>query len=450
MATNPRSFAQARVRRHRRRGPAYDPEAEKKNPLYAVVALLSVLALGAAGWFVYSKMSELAAEERARKEAPEASRKLLEDLKRFRAMNSGDDRIDVVRLYVEERKDKLIEGDRYAAEEILRQLRAQKEQAAFQAKLNSLLNDVRSMRDQPEHVETVRKKVIELRAILQDGLDDDRAASVKQEIFVALGRSAIASARGALKAADRYAEEHPGEFLEATLRFEKADEELASMEEASRLPETKELRNEITRRIDAVALKWSEATRGFEAVAPRNLLDPSQFATKPGDEKPPWQTSPGAKLTLEGGRLLVEGVVPERATHPGERAGLAFWSPGPKTAIRHYELRARVRIVKAGFTLVARQSTGYMRHTFGFETKAEGGSGASTDVTFVPDEGTTYEITERVFGRKVKIEIFSTKEDDAAIAPVEDSTAAREGGIAIQVRRGAAVEFERLEIRILR
>lgn len=435
-------------RRHHGRDEPYDPAEAKKSPVTIVLAVVSVLVLAGAGIFFYTMMANLEAEERARRERPEASRRLLADLKSFRASNRGDDRIDVVRRYVEERKDKLEDTEKFEAERMLVELGEQKKQADFQAKLNRILNEVRRDQDKPELVDSVKRKVQELRAILMD-LDDDRAAEVKKEIFVALGKSAIAAAKGAMAKADAYAAEHPNDYLESTVRYEKVDDELSAVDEAARLPETKELKSDLTRRMDAIAEKWNDATRGFEAVPAKNLLDPKEFAPRQGEEKAPWQTSPGAKIGLFGSKLVLEGVAPERPVQKDERAGIAFWSPGPKTAIRHYELRARVKIVKGGFTLVARQSQGYLRHTFGFEAKGAG-SGAVTNVTFVPDEGTTYEITERVFGRKVKIEIFSTKEDDAAIAPVEDSTNAREGGVGLQIGRGSMVEFERLEIRILR
>src|SRR5215510_10736256 len=90
-------------RRHHGRDEHYDPAEAKKGPWTIVLAAFSVLVLAGAGIFFYTMMANLEAEERARRERPEASRKLLAELREFRAANRGDDRIEAVRRYVEER-----------------------------------------------------------------------------------------------------------------------------------------------------------------------------------------------------------------------------------------------------------------------------------------------------------------------------------------------------------
>ncbi|HKE00373.1 MAG TPA: hypothetical protein VKE69_05135 [Planctomycetota bacterium] len=454
-AHRPRSLNQARVRRHMRRGESYDPSASRA-PGWAIGlgVGMSLIVLGAAGVFVFGRLRDLETQEREAREKPLRSKAALADMRRYFDERRGDDQIDAVRNYLESRRAELEPAELFGLEDMLAALKVRREQAGHRRKLDEALAYVRSHRDIPENVDEVNRKAAELEEMLKD-LDDEHAADVKTEIFMARGRSALALARAQIAKADKLAQEHPREFSAVSAAYEKADDDLARVIVATRMPEFPELRRDIARRLDGIGDKWAEDPRAFEAIEARDLLVPREFKPLAGDTLAPWQASPAARFSFEGNVLRIRGLKPERApdptkegARPEERAGIVFWSPTPTTAIRHYDLKVRVTIVKKGFTLVARQSSGYLRHLFGFETAEAEGRGESDG--FHPVEGHSYELFERVIGRKVRVEIACLDPDESVVLPVEDQTGAREGGVGFQVRDGAEIEVQRLEIRILR
>ncbi len=445
----PRSFAQASTRRHRRRGGRhYDPNAARVGPgaMIAFVAF-GVVVLGAAGLFFYSNWQKKLERDREFAERPIRSKKLLEELKLFRLTNPKDEQIESVRFYVESRMDELMDGEKSEAFQMLASLKEQRRQADLRSRLDRLLSFVRNRANDPEQVNEVRDAAAQLEELLKD-LDDDRVEDVKREIFVARGRSALAAATRALEKADEIARSRPDDYAAAMTAYENADRDLASVMVASKFPEEKDLRDSIASRMSDVAEKWATSPRGFESVPAIDLLQPKQFEVVPGEERAPWQASPGLALSWAGSTLRMNGVKPETVQKPGERAGVAFWSPSPKTAIRHYELRFRVRIVRAGFILVARQGTGYSRHLYGFEVRDV--TGNQDPDSFFPLEGNSYDVLQRVYGKRIHMEVTPLSGDEVLPAAFDDQTVAQEGGIGFQLRPGAAIEIERIEIRILR
>lgn len=446
-----RSLTQAAQRSHTRHGKHYDPHANDKtsNALVIVAFIVGVIVLGGAvGGFLYAQHLK-AEEERLEAEKPLKSRALLEEMLRYRQAHSSDAEIDSVRIYVEQRKGQLMEAEKFRAEEILVSLKEQKIQADYRKRLDEKLNFVRANASNPDYVDQVMAAAEGLEKLLMD-MDDTRAEDVKREIFTARGKSAIAAARQRLQKADKLATEKYNDHSALMAAYEKADEILAESAVAQKFPETKEIRDEVAIKTNAIAERWAESPLGFTSLQPRNLLDGKEFETQKGEEKPHWQVSPTAKLSWNGMKLVVEGVKPDRNEFKDERAGIAFWAPSSKFPIRHYELRMRVKLLTRGFTLVARQGSGYARHTYDFEdvpaTEKRDPDG------YYPKEGETYDIVQRVYGKKIHIQITPTNPntDEPLPAPIEATTATIEGGVGLQVRVGAKIEVERMEIRILR
>ena len=65
-------------------------------------------------------------------------------------------------------------------------------------------------------------------------------------------------------------------------------------------------------------------------------------------------------------------------------------------------------------------------------------------------EGHTYEITQRVYGKKVKTEIQPKDTDEPLPSPLETNTTAREGGIGFQMKVGSKIEIDAISVKILR
>ncbi|MBI3820592.1 MAG: hypothetical protein HY286_18020 [Planctomycetes bacterium] len=411
----------------------------------ALVGGLALLGV-AGGLFVYNYIqNEKEAEERRMR--PIRSQKLLQEMRDYQATHSGDDQIEAVRLFINTKSGELEPNEQQLARLLLEALKLQEKQAGVRKKIDKLLADVRAGQNDPERVDEVAAKAGELENLLQQ-IDTERVEDVKREIFNARGRSAMARAKAGIAKADKMREQGEQDYASIVALYEKVDEQLAAVLVANKFNETKDLRDDIAMKMSDVAEKWAESGRGFGSVPSKDLLNPREFQPKQADEKSPWDASPGAKLILENGTLVVEGVKPDQQQKPGERAGIAFWSPSPTTAIRHYELKMRVKIIKKGFQLIARQGTGYLRHIYEMQTTDPGAKVA--EESFIPVEGAVYDIVERVYGRKLHIEVTPADAGEPTPAAVDSTTAAREGGVGIQVRVGARIEIQKMEIRILK
>jgi hypothetical protein len=360
--------------------------------------------------------------------------------------NAGDDKIEAVRLYVTDRLPQLLDMDKSEARQILKALDDQKKQMEFRQRVDRLIADVRSMSKDPTMAISMRDKAAELEKLLMD-LDDERAKDVKNEIFVARGTSAIEAARHMVAKADSMVEKGERDYAKIVEAYEKADYELADVLVAQKFPAAKDIHEEIAGKVNTVAEQWAESSGGFNSVTARDLLAPREFQVVAGETKAPWQTSPGARIRLEGTTLVVEGVKPEKVDASTERAGIAFWSPSPTTSIKHYELKFTVKIVKTGFSLLARQGTGYMRNLYEFEVLPPG---ANSGDAFFPLEGHVYTITQRVYAKRVKTEALPADPDEAVPTVIDAVTSAREGGLGFLMKYGSRIDVTNLTVKVLR
>ncbi|MBI3819003.1 MAG: hypothetical protein HY286_09965 [Planctomycetes bacterium] len=238
---------------------------------------------------------------------------------------------------------------------------------------------------------------------------------------------------------------------------------------------------------------WAYSERyGFKTVEPRNLLIASEF-TKKNEQDSNWSHSNLSEWTIDGSKLIAYGI-PRGGDNPvlEMRAGVIFWGPngskvqmiangkdilpGTRQTMRHYELTLKFKVIKKGFTLLARHTGGYRRHAYGFETleaqdetksangkakralnkKTASAPAASVPARFLNDErstnfpvveGKTYEVIEQVYGNKVMISAREAGEADYNL--IEDNVRARYGGVGIQLLPGSEVQFETVSIRIL-
>jgi hypothetical protein len=446
MAVRPRTFNQAALKHHSRHGKHYDPEAARKGPWLAIGAGAAALCLAVAGIFAYTNLKKLNEEKEFERMRPIRSAQLYATIQQYHDSNRGDDRIEAVRAFINERMPQLEMTEQGQARDLLLSLDSRKKQVEFRAKVDRLLADVRSMSRDPEFAEQMNEKAEQLEKLLMD-LDDDRSKDVKNEIFVARGKSAVGAAKFRVAKIDASREKGDRDWSKLIDAYEKADKDLADVLPASRLPETKEIRDDIAAKINSLAEAWVESSAGFGAAPSRDLLQPKEFAPAQGETIANWQSSPGAKFTFNGSSIVMEGVKPDKPQGPGERAGIVFWSPSPTTAMKHYELQLRVKIHKIGFGLLARQSSGYMRHLYDFEALPPG---VNSGDQFYPQENHKYDITQRVYGKKVHINITNLDPDETLPSSLETNTSAREGGIGFLLKLGAKIEVESCRVKILR
>lgn len=256
----------------------------------------------------------------------------------------------------------------------------------------------------------------------------------------------------------------------------------------------KELFELVRGQVNLSADQWQSSPKyGFAAVPATNLLDPKEFA-KQGDKGARWSASNSADFKMDGTSLVAKGLA-KSSDSKDLRAGVLFWAPGgkemaaipgTKDVLRNYELTLRFRIVKKGFTLLARHTRGYQRHAYSFETAqaqqetkeqnkkaaAQGLAGGNTpagaagngdpfaevdsrtpanqagETAFTVDEGKTYEVSEKVYGNTIEI-MAKVVGDSSQPDPVKDNVTARYGGIGLQLLPGAEVVFEQVTVKIL-
>lgn len=448
MSFKPKSFSQAHTRRHTRHGRRYDPTQDTKNggPWLMVGVGFGALILLAAGGFAFLKFNEYNENQRLEREKPEKSRQLLQEVRDFQSVHSSDGEVASVRTFVNMKMKDMLPNEKQQAYHILAALTEQERQGGVRRKIDQLLHDVRTGMNDPARVNEVAAKATELEGMLFQ-IDAGRVEDVKKEIFNARGRSAIAKARAGIAKIEKQTERNDRDVVAVLSEYQKIDEELMSSQVAERFPEAQEIHSDIGLKMSDMAERWAESGRGFQSILPRDLLNPKEFQPKQGEEKASWDASPRARIAFEGGKLVVEGIKPTGPVPPEERAGIAFWAPSPTEPMHHYELRMRVKIIKKGFFLLARKSTGYLHHTYEFESMEPGQKGGED--AFFPTEGSTYDIVEKVVGKKVHIEVTPQNSEEALPSAIDSTTAARWGGIGIRVREGARVEIERMEVRIL-
>ena len=204
MDVKPKSFSQAAMRKHTRRGRHYDPNEARKGPWLAVgIAIAAVVLLAAAGG-AYVAFRSVDDDRQAKANRILKSQQLLADFKQYRAAHPGDDQIEAVAMYIQDRRKDILEDEDWATQDLLRQLDSQKQQREFRHQIDRLLGDVRALAKDPESAVTMRDKAAQLEKLLNQ-LDDDRAKEIKNEIFLARGTSAIAAAEKMVKDADALA-----------------------------------------------------------------------------------------------------------------------------------------------------------------------------------------------------------------------------------------------------
>ncbi|MFN0204813.1 MAG: hypothetical protein ACKVS6_00700 [Planctomycetota bacterium] len=446
MRSKPKSFSQASVRRHTRHGRHYDPTQKNDGPLLYLAFGFGALVLLVAGGFAVWKFTQLSEQERIERERPENSRKLLQEVRDYQRMHSSDAEIPAVRAFVNSKIEEMMVNEKQQAYNLLAGLTEQERQGNKRRKIDQLLSDVRTGMNDPNRVDEVSAKSVELENMLGD-IEDNRVEDVKKDIFNARGKTAVLKARAGVAKIEKQYEKDDRDLNAVLDAYQKVDEELMSSAVAQRFPEAQEIHSEIGLKMSDLAERWAESGRGFNSILPRDLLNPKEFQPKAGDTKAPWDASPSAKLTFAGGKLIIEGVKATGPALPDERAGIAYWGPSQTEAMHHYELRMRVKIIKKGFFLLARKSTGYLQHTYEFESN-ETGKPAGEDA-FFPVEGATYDIVEKVVGKKVNISVTPLNPDEPLPIAIESTTNARWGGIGIRVREGAKIEIDKMEVRIL-
>ncbi len=468
--------------------------AKKEDQTFKIFGGIAVGLVLIAGIVIFTVTSKVSRETEARETALLNSNTAVEEMKRFLATRPGDDQIEEVEAYVAQREPLVLEGRQAEVQQIKGELANRKEvrtkKREFAAEYDWLLANIESA----DKAEEAQKRIeVAERLLGQLGSNVDDA---KKRDFAAFKiKNSVAILEAKYNKALAVREQDPQNWPAITKAFTYAEETMSDSTQQlirSGVPgseRAKELLILVKGEVNRAAEEWGPSTQyGFAATPPKNLLDPQEF-TANGPKPPHWTPTDSAKWELRDGKMILTGLQPLQQGK-SMRAGVLNWGPSGNEVfvvngqlegvLRNYELKMKFTVVRKGFTLLARQSKGYQRHSFSFETlaaqqetradnevgrkeEAAGGggvfdigsnldvrtpAGAENDGTaFVVEEGKTYEVTQTVLGNKVWI--LAQAKGDVAPDPLMDQVTARYGGIGFQINPQGEVHFEEISIKIL-
>lgn len=481
-----------------------EPEAPRRgytkktdDKTMKIIAIVGGLAMvGALATFVIVQMGRQDKIESANR-AYKASQAAVAYIRAEFTSKTEDGDIDALEKIITQKSPEILTDHISELEGFKQELVRRREQAAQRKAFNELFDFLKANSKDPKKAEEVSKtlnKAELLMGFATDGQKKDMAS------FKVLNNVAILEARYQ-KALE--VEQNPANkdnYAVICAAYQEAEEWFtgeaqslirAKVEGSDR---AKELYETIQGKTNTYADLWATSDKmGFKAAAGINILDAKEFA-KSGANDAHWSSSKLATYKLESGKMVASGL--GGAGGAGDlRAGVLFWGPngpsvrtmangkdifpGTRETMRHYQITMRFKVVKKGFTLLARHTGGYQRHAYGFETtaaqeeskaankkaresgKTGGGgtpaggafsdpdpnAGSATETNFAVEEGKTYEVVEEVFGNKVRI--YAKEAGGDQPEALEDGVRARYGGIGIQLLPGAEIQFEQMIIRIL-
>lgn len=462
-----------------------------QDPTLKWVGIIAAILMVAGGTFFIVTQRTVSAEKSAIAEAAAKSKDALDEIVAFVAANQNDEAIDATESFIKERQPLL--NDRAASEvdRIKTELVSRRELAQKKRDYRANLAEIQAQVDNPARADEIKRKIERTEGLMS--AIGSAISDAERKDFAALKvRNTVAVLESYKTKADGVREKSPEDWAAITLAYTQAEEMITDQGEQlikSGVPgsaRARELMVAIRDAANDAADRWAESeTQGFAKAPARNLLDAKEFHKPAGATVAPWVPTPSADFKLENNALTVKGLA--RTMDPNAkalRAGKLQWAPDIKTPIRNYELTLRFKVVKKGFTLIARAGTGYMHHTYGFETatalaetkaanQAEKSAAAATpdksvdllntpasqldvrpggsaagETAFTVEEGKSYEVVEKVHGKRIQL-LVKPLDGSEAPDPLQDTTNARYGGLAFQVLPGAEVVFEVVSIKIL-
>ncbi|MBI3818193.1 MAG: hypothetical protein HY286_05840 [Planctomycetes bacterium] len=409
--------------------------------------------------------------------------------------NTDDGAIDNLESIIKQKEPDVLPIHRGELDSFKQELIRRRDTAKQRKDFNTLFEFLKQNSKDPKKAEDVQKALIKADALM--GLATD-AQRKDMATFKILNNVSILEAHYEKAVEVELNPANKENYPLITAAFQEAEEWFtgeaqslikAKLEGSERAKELFEL---IQNKTNQYADFWANSEKyGFKTVPALNVLEGKEFQ-KIGANEPHWSNSKLSTWKLDGTRMIATGI--GGGVGAGEmRAGVLFWGPngssvrtmtngkdilpGTRETMRHYELTMKFKVVKKGFTLLARHTGGYQRHAYGFETtaaqeetknannkaKAAGKLGdpaspakdpfANTSpaddrsTNYAVDEGKSYEVVEQVYGNKIRL--MPKEEGTADSDPLEDNVRARYGGIGIQLLPGAEIIFEQLSIRIL-
>lgn len=463
---------------------------KKEDPTLKIAAIVGAVGLSIALAVFFYTFSNKKAEDRAREEKIQNSRNAIAEIRKFLTERTDDASNDELEATIKRNAPLVIDSHLPELNGFRLQLEERRSLAAKRKKFNELFAFVSNTIKDPSKATEVEKAIAEIDKLIvavgSDAQQKDLAA------FKVLNAVALLEAK--YNKAVEVREKNPDNYPLICEAFTIAEEQMSDQVQQllkSNVPGTeraKELYTTVVGQVNTAAEQWASSDKyGFAAIPGRNLLDPSEFAKGADGSGSRWFAGNGADYRLDGKVLVMKGV---GSTGEGRdlRAGVVAWAPGgnqmavvpgTKDVIRNYELTLRFKVIRKGFTLLARHTKGYQRHSYSFETaqaqeeiraqskkiaasgQVQGGIPAAdpfgveampanveSGVAFVIEDGKSYEVVEEVHGNTVRIRAKAVGASDQP-DPIEELVRARYGGIAFQLLPGAEVAFDVVSIKIL-
>ncbi|MFN0205453.1 MAG: hypothetical protein ACKVS6_03975 [Planctomycetota bacterium] len=404
----------------------------------------------------------------------------------FKSKEGDDSALDGLEALITRNAPKIITANMGELEIFKNELKLRREAAASRKKFNEIFEYLKANINTPAKADEVATQMLEAykyQVYANDAQRKDLAS------FKILNESAILENRYQIAVSTQ--EKNPENWPVITEAFTIAEEWFTG--EAQQLirnaglqgsGRAKELFQTIQEQVNRAADYWATSDKyGFKSGTTVNMMDAKEFAK----DNPHWVPTTAATYSLEGGKLITKGL-----PNAEGRAGVLRWGPngskvstmangkdilpGTRETMRHYELTMKFKVVKKGFTLLARESQGFQRHEYSFETqsaqderksaskkiktqsttpaKEAGGifgdmpaEPTAGEFNFFVTEGKTYEVREQCYGNKIMI--WVKEEGGEEIEPLQDNVRARYGGVGIQLLPNSEIHFESMSVKIL-
>jgi hypothetical protein len=455
-----------------------------EDPTTKIVTIIAIVLLvvggGLSAYFITKKRNTDRAADEAWANSVNAVTRIREDLR----TKTDDSQIDEIDSLITQLAPQVLDAHSGDLITFRAEIKQRRENAVNRKKFNEIFEYLKTNAKIPEKCEEVAKQMIEADKLVAFATD---AQKKDLAIFKVLNQSSILENH--YNKALEVQQKNPDNWPLITTAFTEAEEWFTG--EAQQLiraggegsQRAKELFQLIQEQTNRAADYWATSDKfGFKVAPAMNLLDAKEFAK----DNSHWFPTSSATYQLEGGKLIAKGVPNKEG-----RAGILMWGPngtkvttmangkdilpGTRETMRNYELTMKFKVVKKGFTLLARQTQGYQRHEYSFETKSaqeerkaaskraiqdgkSGGGGgafddtpaggaAATESNFFVEEGKMYEVIQQVYGAVIKIWVKEV--GGADIDPLEDRVRARYGGLGIQLLPGAEIHFDAVQIKIL-
>lgn len=400
------------------------------------LAVAGVLILGAGSAYTVVQLKE-AAKERARKAAIARSAgavSWLNDLLEQAESAETEEWWVDAEAKIAEHREELIAGSqdesRYSTNE--GRFRTMRDRFNYEQQSRA---DLAQAKDRIQGCDTILDGVTLLEKL--DSTGGLMGDSFREEVGSLLRESREKAAACKMEEATNYRRLNPGDYKGILQRVLEARDVLIELHENQpNTPEGKEKRAQISEQIketiaveDEVAGEWYAS--GYEdQVEWRNLLVPSEFPKDAEDKTANWGGK-GVEFHLEDGTLILKGM-------PGGRAAtLGVVGVGARERWIDYDLDLEVKVVAAGFDLLARLHPTLPYVQFGLRVMP--------GETLI-EEGKTYQIVQKVHSGDQWLYIDGEELEHSKLG----KEVRHPGGVGFALERDAHIEITRMRVKVLR